>query len=466
MKRTLKTLSVLLALCLSVGVMSGCSKTQQAGEGKIKIKIGEWPDKNVAAQEYNRWYERKLAFEAIYPEIEIEPDTYIFGVDTFMIKASANQLPNLYRVPFTEPSKIIKNKFALDITDALDEFGWTPYMNEDLKSIVSDESGRIYGIPYEAYAQGLFINKKIFREAGLVNGDGSIMIPKTFGEMREYAKIVTQKTGKNGYIIPTIDNCGGWHFMNIAWNFGTNFMEQIDDGTWKATFNTQSAKDALQYIKDLRWIDKTISSDSTINLDDFRRMFATGQVAMGFFDPPAEYLVTTYGMSKDDIFVASIPEGPAGRFSQMGGSTYMVSRDTTPEQLDAIIKWIDFLGRGPKVGEEQLKNLEADCQTTIEEGGIVLDREAFMLWLDEESNEKKEEIRRKYCNIDPEDFEHYYTFEGVKIKPEEPISCQQLYAVLDNCLQEVITNENADVDKLIENACNDFQVNHLDKENK
>ena len=446
-----------MALCVSVGVMSGCGGKKQQGEEKIKVKIGEWPDKNVKADEYELWNARKVAFEEMYPEVEIIPDTYKYGVDTYMMKASAKQLPNLYRVPFTEPSKIIKNKFALDLTDVLDKVGWTPYMNEDLK---------IYGIPFEAYAQGLFINKSIFKEAGLVNADGSIMIPETLDEVREYAKTITEKTGKNGFLIPTTDSCGGWHFMNIAWNFGTVFMEQAEDGAWKATFNEQGAKDALQYIKDLRWTDKTLSTDSTINLDDFRRMFATGQAAMGFMDPPANYLMTSYGMSKDDIMVASIPAGPEGRFSQMGGSTYMVSAETTPEQLDVIIKWIDFLGKGPKVGEEQIKKLEEDCKTTIEKGGMVLDREAFPLWHDEESNAKKTEVRKKYCNINPADFEHYYAFEGVKIKPEEPISCQQLYAILDNCLQEVITNENTDVDKLIENACNDFQVNHLDKEDK
>ncbi len=35
----------------------------------------------------------------------------------------------------------------------------------------------------------------------------------------ETAKVIREKTGKAGYALPTINNQGGWHFMNIAWSW-------------------------------------------------------------------------------------------------------------------------------------------------------------------------------------------------------------------------------------------------------
>ena len=50
-----------------------------------------------------------------------------------------------------------------------------------------------------------------------------------------------------------------------------------------------------------------------------------------------------------------------------------------------------------------------------------------------------------------------------EIQPEEPVCAQDLYAVLDGCLQEVLTNKDADCAKLIEGAVADYQANSLDK---
>jgi hypothetical protein len=37
-----------------------------------------------------------------------------------------------------------------------------------------------------------------------------------------------------------------------------------------------------------------------------------------------------------------------------------------------------------------------------------------------------------------------------------------LYALLDNCIQAVIEDKDADVHQLLADAANDFQINYLD----
>jgi len=49
-----------------------------------------------------------------------------------------------------------------------------------------------------------------------------------------------------------------------------------------------------------------------------------------------------------------------------------------------------------------------------------------------------------------------------EIQAEVPVCAQELYGVLDGCIQEVLTNKDADCAKLIKEACADFQANYLD----
>ena len=49
-----------------------------------------------------------------------------------------------------------------------------------------------------------------------------------------------------------------------------------------------------------------------------------------------------------------------------------------------------------------------------------------------------------------------------KLHPEEPVCAQELYGILDNCIQAVLTDKNADCAELLKKANSDFQQNYLD----
>lgn len=456
-----KVISIIAVAAMIMTCASGCGKTS-SDDGKIKVSIGDWPNDTEPEKQKNH-EEYKTAFEQANPDVTIVPDTYKFDTKTFMVKAGGKQLPNAYKVAYTETKKVISRGLAADITDELEELGWKDKMNTNLAELVTDDEGRIYGFAVEAYAQGLYINKALFREAGLVNEDGSIKYPKTLEEMAEYSQTIHDKTGRAGFVIPTTDNCGGWHFLNIAWDFGTSFMEE-KDGKWVATFDSDECKNAMQYVKDLKWKYNALPESTVINQAELQKIFATGQAAMAFMCPPSSQLATTYGMNKDDIMVVGMPEGPAGRYSQMGGSVWMFTPESTPEQIKTALKWFDFIGYGPTVTDVMLENQEKTFANDASLGAIITERPAFRIWQDADGNERREAPRKKYCNVNMQDYANYYSFEGVTIREEEPVCGQELYSVLDKCIQEVITNEKADVSKLISEANAEFQTNYLDKQ--
>ena len=454
-----KCIALGLAAVMMAALAGGCGSSGEE-KGKIKLKIGGWSDETQpeALETQNKLRDE---FMEANPGINIISDTYKYDTKTFTMKATANQLPNMYKPWFTEISQIIKQGYAADITDAMKKYGFDTGLNKQLIDMVTGEDGKIYGVPTDAYILGMYVNKDIFKEAGLVNEDGSIKYPDSWQEVAEYSQIIKEKTGKAGYVIPTTNNCGGWQFLNIALAHGVEFEKQREDGTWEATFDTQEARDALQFVKDLKWKYNALLDDSVINQDDMYKYFGSGQVAMMLREPP--FSGFSWGLSNDALACIKIPQGPKGRFAQMGGNLWMFSSNSTPEQIDAGFKWLEFTGFAPELSDEQAEKYKVSCQQTIDANGVVIERDGYDVWTNPETLEKRRSIRRKYANVDYNDYKSYFEAEDVTVHLEPPACAQQLYAVLDGCIQEVITNENADVDALISEACKDFQANHLDK---
>jgi len=171
-----------------------------------------------------------------------------------------------------------------------------------------------------------------------------------------------------------------------------------------------------------------------------------------------------YGKDPAIMVFAKLPKGKAGRYSQMGGGVAMFAPNATNEQISACLDFYEVAGIKPNVTPEDAEKIANNAALTIEENGIVLPGATLPLASDAESLRITNEAQAPYVNIPMENCQSGLDLSDVTIKPEEPVCCQQLYAVLDKCIQEVLTNEDADVAKLVETACKDFQVNHLDKE--
>lgn len=451
-----------VAGAVACSALAGCGSGKKAdSDGNVTLSVGYWPKENEDARlKIYEGYKQKMNEK--YPNITIEPDTYDYSLETFIVRSASNQLPILYRTWYTEISKIIKSGAAKDITDIMKEKGFDKAMNPDVLSLVSSSDGKIFASPQDGYAQGLFINKKVFKEAGLVNSDGSVKIPETWDEVAEMGKTIREKTGKGGFIMPSKGNIGGWHFMNIAWSYGVKFMKE-NDGKYTQTFDTPECIAALQYIKDLKWKYNAIQDNALVDRSGMNQLFATDKAGMYISDPPNDDLVTYLNMDKSNIVFARMPEGPKGRYTQMGGNVNMIAPNATDAQTDAAFKWLEIVGQVPVMSEDSMKAMEDTLKQRTTDGLIVFDQVPFKMWVDEKRNDQEETLRKKYMNVDPADYEDYFSFKDVIICPEEPAATQELYTILDSCIQEVLTNENADVAAVVKKAAQDFQNNHLNK---
>lgn len=247
--RKKRLLSLALVAALSVTMLAGCgssgSKEKSEEKGKTTITLGIWPGDDLA-ENIPMFEGYQKTMKETHPDIVVEPAPYTYATDTFVSMAQSGNCPTIFESWFTEPQKLIKQGLIADVTDELQKRGWLDKMSEDVKKILSDKDGKVYGVPRDAYALGLMCNVDLFKKAGLVDEKGVPKFPKTMDELAQTAKTIKDKTGAAGLCLLAKDNSGGWHFSNIAWNFGANLVTDNGDGTYTANLNSKEAVDAMK----------------------------------------------------------------------------------------------------------------------------------------------------------------------------------------------------------------------------
>ena len=194
----------------------GDAAEEPAAEGEpIEISVRGLPKETDTAGK--QIMEARLAtMKEKYPNVTVEVVDFPYDVNTFLPKAAAGQLPTLYNTFFTEANKIISQGFALDITDLMNEWGYTDKVNPAYLELISRD-GKIYGLPSSGYALGMWYNVEMFKAAGLVDENGNPTYPTNSTELAEMAVKIKEATGYKAYFFPTKNNQGGWMFTQLVW---------------------------------------------------------------------------------------------------------------------------------------------------------------------------------------------------------------------------------------------------------
>jgi hypothetical protein len=172
-------------------------------------------------------------------------------------------------------------------------------------------------------------------------------------------------------------------------------------------------------------------------------------------------LVTQGEMDIADLSLARVPAGPAGRYSLMGGNATMFSPNSTPEQVDACIKWLEVTGFSPNANDTTRQGLEEKYDNTLAKN-MPVGPAGNSVWQSGEAAAMEKEIRDSKINVNMALWNDFCDGKDVIIHPEVPMNAQELYKALDNVIQSVLTDENADVKALMTAANQSFQTDYLD----
>lgn len=412
---------------------------ETSGDESGSITLGIWPEdtETEAIATHTDYY--VPAFNEMHPNVEAVPAYYKYAPDTYVAMATAGNAPTVFESWYTEPEKLIRNGLVKDITDVLNERGWADSMSPAIRDLLSDDNGRIYGIPRDAYSLGLMINIKLFTDAGLVNDDGSVKYPTTWEEVYEYSKIIREKTGEAGFCMQASDGGGGWHWSNIAWNYGATLCIPNDDGTYTSNLNTPEAVAAMEWVQKMV-ADKCVTDDPTQeNWGTGFDRIGTNTAAMYIAANDAVDQPSYRGMNPDEFFLAPMPAGPGGHYTLMGGTPYFFSPDATDDEVRWALDYLEVMGKSPEVSDAARDGWVADAEYRVEKGIPVIP--TFPAWVGAVVDEQNKVID-EYTNIDMGLWQPYFDFskEEGALRTEEPGDTQTMYTLLNDVLQAIIAD--------------------------
>lgn len=437
-----------IAAVAMVGALSACSQGA-ADDGKLELRVATFPPGADQAA-YDAFAEQEQQFEELHPDIDIVGLEYEWTAPTFAAQLAGGSLPDVFTVPFTDSKTLLENDQLMDVTDELEELGYADKFNPIIVSEVTDADGRIYGFPRQAYANGLHYNRDLFEQAGLDPDQP----PATWDEVREAAKTIAEKTGKAGYATMATGNTGGWQLSVQADSRGAQLQEDNGDGTYTSTIDNDATKATLEYLHDLRWEDDAMGANFDLDWGSINQEFAAGNIGM-YTSGSDVYtaLVRDFGMSPDQYGLTVIPTEDGG--GVLGGGDIAVMPPTLDDETKAAaVEWIDWYYMQKLLDEDAAV---ADAKALAESDQAVGTPELPVL--DQETYNERQEWIAPYVNV-PLDQMTGFT-EG--IFDQTPVGefkgqTQPIYALMDNLVQAVLTDQNADIDALLQQVDVDAQA--------
>jgi multiple sugar transport system substrate-binding protein len=403
--------------------------------GQVEITVTDAPPEDAEPQDIAAFEQHVANFKEKYPDVILEANPGGYDPSAVAARIAGGTLETAFGVWFTETQKFIQQGVVADITDQLAESPWAACLNPSSQTVVTDENGRVYGIAVNQYGLGLTYNRALFEQAGL----------------REYAKAIKDATGIPGFAFNSINNTGGWHYTTALYTLGVDAQTQVDD-KWTATFNDPKGVEFLQLLKDMRFVDNSLTEQQLLDPAAVNDLMALGQLGMMIGSVPGN--LQEMGGDINDYGYAALPQG-GGNATLGGGYAWMVNANATPEQIKAAIDWITFKHFDPQ-------SIELDLQTNQALGRPIGFPDPAVLT--GECQAARQALVEQYSNVPTENFDFYVTaMEDIAVKSEPIIETQQMYAAIDPVVQAVLTDENADPQALIDQAASQFQTQVLDR---
>lgn len=424
---------------------------KEVTQAPIEISIGA----TNLLTERNLWTEllesQVALFEESHPHIKINLVAWGWDPSVFAEDIAAGEVPDVMEIAATEGSLVIDNGYVADITDMWEEWKHSDAFNVQILSSFTRD-GRIYGVPVSIYIMGLFYDKTLFEEAGLVDQTGEAVPPTTWNEFTAAAVAIKENTSAAGFCILTQNNQGGWNFVNWGWQAGGSFEQQID-GEWFATFDEPPIVEAMTFMKDLRWEHDVFQEDLVLEAPELIDKLGNHECGMAFMAPDW-FQGIAIDDDLDEFGLTKLPTGPGGDANLMGGAFHVIRSDLSPEQKQAAFDWITWF-------TFDLEALENDLRSEVGRNHWAFLNRSLMFQVNSPISIAERELLDKYRSLPY--FTDYIEFAGKYARTEPPVATQEMYAALDQVLWEVLNNEDADPQALLTEAAEQFQIEYLDR---
>ena len=320
-------------ICITLMLFALFSTWAQADKKPVTITWGYWG----SPEEVEENKAVAAAFEKKNPDIKIEHMTapwgdYFTKLQTQFAAKSAPDVMFLTYISTYAPMGVLK-----DLRPLIKQHNFDLSQYPDGLLTLFTINDKLYGLPRDNDTKVVFINKKLFRDAG-------VAIPTSgwsTDAFRDAAKKLTNKNAAGGPQYGLAFDPGNW-FMWVLMNEGTMFDD--DENPKKVAFDA-NAIHGLQFAGDLVGKDKVTPDYDQLNNGTSRiQLFMNGKVAM-LIDNHSQ--VPMLLKQKDvDWDVLPLPTFPGkGHHNVAGGAGYCISAYTKhPEEAWRFWEYLNTEG--------------------------------------------------------------------------------------------------------------------------
>jgi multiple sugar transport system substrate-binding protein len=426
------------AVSLTACGSGGSGGTGTGSGGHVTIKVGCEPPKTQAAQR-NFWIQDVATFEKANPNITIVSDDTNPCDDptTFNAKLASGKVDNVFYTYFTDATNVISSGQSADIQKYASQITNLGSLQPDLVNLYRQggtSGGDLYGIPKTNYTLGLVYNRSLFQRAGLNPNQP----PTTWAQVRADAKKISALGGGIvGYGDYSAAGTGGWHFTAEMYSLGGSMV--TGDGK-KANFDNATGMQVLQNLQQMRWTDNSMGSKQLLQYNDLPQMMSSGKLGMYVGAPDnLTFIHQQFGGSYTNLGEGPMP-GNGGTL--LGGDGYMFSKNDTPAQIQAGIKFLSFELLTPGAGQFNFAVRKAAGQPV----GLPEPN----LWTAGTSvAQATTSDEDKNATIPVANFQPYLAAAPQMTDKIEPPQAQAIYAQGDKAMAAVLTQRSPNLQKLL-----------------
>ena len=420
-------------------LLAACGGTAPATSSTVSATVNTLPPNSNpgAIYVFNQMVKQ---FEQAYPNEKIVGKNDPYDPTTFLARLAAGQAEDATESYFTEPPLLISKHALADITSLAKGWQYWSSYNQGIASIATDpSSGKIYGVPVNGYALGIYYNRKMFQAVGL-DPDKP---PTTWDDFRSYAKELTSASVA-GYAETSTSNQGGWHFTNWMYTAGGDM--QSADGI-KATFNSDKGASVLQLLKNMRFADHSMTKQQLFTQADTLQLLATNKVAMVVMAPDQlNTLKTTLGANLDDFGIGPMPQNGANA-ALTGGNIFVFNPKSSQDVIKAAFDYVIYTNFNLNVVENGYAQSAAASQVVGAPTNVLFTGDF---------QQKLNVLAAKYANVPTHNYLPF-TQSTAALRPEPRNQTQKMYAALDPVVQAILTDASSNPQTLLNQAAQQFQ---------
>ena len=347
MKRIL--LGTTSALLLSMASFAHANTTIELQRffGSCDAKYGNQSDVSAAVGECGIITTLLNKFQAENPDIKVK-DTVVEwpGYNQLNAQLVSNAAPDLVTMHYSAIPDYLSHHLLMPIDKILAKEGITKddFTDPSIKGVSAD--GHMYGLPFDTWTMLFHVNLNLMKKAGLMNADGTPILPTSEKTFFEQAKKFKAATGKP-YLVQILAN----EKASYARMFYTLLMQQNSDffkDPSKIDITTPQAKAALSFMKRISDEDLTTKGmDYPAAVSGFTNgdggIAVNGTWLIGSYDEQSHQKGNA--LSGDGYAVYPFPQIFSGRdASFVDGHSWVVPRgDRSEEKRAAIGRLLKFL---------------------------------------------------------------------------------------------------------------------------